>query len=349
MNPVSSRPFGTLPDGSSANLYTLFNKNGVSATVTDYGATLVGLMAPGRGGESCDIIVGYFNVESYAKSNFYMGATIGRFGNRIANGKFELNGKSYNLDCNNGPNHLHGGLEGFDQRLWKAKMADDERAAVTMTLVSEDGDQGYPGRVEVELRYELDDNNCLHCDIKATSDQATPISMTNHAYFNLAGDGPIDDHLLQMSCDQYTPYDENCIPTGEIASVENTPFDFRKAKTLGQDIDSEHPQIQIGAGFDHNFVSKSDGKEIVDIAVLSLPSSGRQLRIASNAPGAQLYTANYLDGSLTGKGQSHLRRTAVCVEPQHFPDSPNKPDFPNCILQPGESYEHSMRFYVERC
>ncbi|WP_096085725.1 aldose epimerase family protein [Agaribacterium haliotis] len=344
MNPVSRRAFGNLPDGRSATLFTLTNNNGVSASICDYGATLVSFCTPDSSGELKDIIVGFDSVEQYVQSDCYMGSTIGRFGNRIAGGKFSIGDKHYQLDINNGPNHLHGGLEGFDARLWSAEAAEDGSAAVTLSLVSEDGDQNYPGKLEVRLRYMLDNNNCLHCDIEAVSDQATPVSMTNHAYFNLLGDGAIDDHLLQLNCDSYTPTDKNCIPTGEIAAVDNSPFDFRSPKRLGQDIDCEHEQIQIGAGFDHNFVSRGNGSDIVEIAVLSETSSGRSLSISSNAPGAQLYTANYLDGSVVGKGQSHLRRTAVCVEPQHFPDSPNKKHFPNSILQPGDTYRHSMRF-----
>ena len=349
MSPVCSRPFGQLPDGRNATLYTLTNNNGINASISDYGATLVSINCPDNKGQFGDIIVGYDNVETYVKSTFYMGSIIGRFGNRIANGQFELDGKRYTLDTNNGPNHLHGGLDGFDSRLWQAQIASDGRAAVSFTLISNDGDQGYPGQLNVQVTYWLDEHNCLHCDMQANTNKACPVSLTNHAYFNLAGQGTIDQHLLQLNCDFYTPTDSTCIPTGEIADVSDSPFDFRQPRKIGERINDTHEQIQIGAGYDHNFVTKTDGNNVVHIATISEASCGRQLRISSNAPGAQLYSANYLNGSLTGKGQSHLRRNAVCLEPQHFPDSPNKPQFPNSILRPGETYLHSIRFEMGLC
>lgn len=345
---VTTRPFGNLPNGQSTTLYTLKNSHGVRAGISNYGATLVSLSCPDKRGISADIVLGFDDIQGYLNSDAYMGSTVGRFANRIANGGFTIAGTHYTLATNNGPNHLHGGLNGFDKRVWHAEILDDSNAAVRFTLFSPDGDQGYPGNVRIHCTYRLNEEGQLQIDIDATSDKATPINITNHAYFNLTGKtGSALEHNLHIASTHYTPLNEHQIPSGEQKTVVGTPFDFTETTRLGERINTEHPQLNIGNGYDHNFITpamKSGQTELA--ATLSDKTSGRKLEVYTNAPGLQLYTANFLDGRAYGKGVTHERRGAVCLEPQHFPDSPNRPDFPSCIIEPGQRYRHTMIFAV---
>lgn len=343
---VHTRPFGVLNDTKEATLYTLRNDHGVSASLTNYGATLVALNCPDRNGRMADIVLGFDNVNDYVKSGTYIGATVGRYANRIGGAAFEIEGKRYSLDANNGPNSLHGGLDGFNRRLWHAEIIDADCPTVRFSLFSPDGDQGFPGNMTIHVTYSLNNENALSIHVDATSDASTPISITNHSYFNLAGKGPIDDHWLHIPSDRYTPLNDDQIPTGEFASVENTPFDFTAPHQVGERINADHPQIKIGGGYDHNFITSAKaGAEPVEAAMLEHKESGRILRAYTNAPGIQLYTANFLGSDEYGKGVTHHPRHSLCLEPQHIPNTPNNSDFPSCILNPGERYRHTMVFH----
>lgn len=344
VNAVEVRPFGRLNDSRETKLYTLRNANGIEASITDYGATLVSFLAPDRNGNVADIVLGYDKQQDYIDSAAYLGATVGRFANRIADGRFELNGKAYTLDTNCGPNHLHGGQSGFDSRIWHSEILHTSEPSLRFSLFSPDGDQGYPGNLTAHTTYCLNDLNQLVIKMTATCDADTPISMTNHSYFNLAGSGSIEDHYLKLNCEHYTPLNQNHIPSGELASVANTPFDFRHARKVGEQIDSDHEQLKIGSGYDHNFVTPAyQSGQLALVAELEEKVSGRVLSVSTNAPGLQLYTANFLDGRV-GKQVKHESRHAVCLEPQHIPDAPNNAAFPSCILKPGEQYEHTIIF-----
>lgn len=344
--PISIDDFGALPNGRRCKLFTLRNANGVSASITDFGATLTSFISPDREGQLADIVLGFDNVAGYYHADAYMGAMVGRFANRIAAGRFELHGKRYQLDVNNGPNHLHGGNEGFDMRIWHAE-ALKNNSGVRFSLFSPDGDQGYPGNLTIHVLYRLSEDNELSIKIDANTDQPTPISLTNHSYFNLAGRGSITDHWLQIPATHFTPLDKNQIPTGDILPVAGTPLDFRKPHRLGERIDDAHEQIDIGSGYDHNFVTGATlGGERKIAAILEEKHSGRVLELSTNAPGLQVYTANFLDASTEGKGMLHKRRHAVCLEPQNFPDAVNKPTFPSSILSPGNKYHGEIALKV---
>jgi aldose 1-epimerase len=334
---VQKASFGELADGSPSALFTLANSHGLIAKVSDYGTIITELHVPDRAGKLGDIVLGFDNLNQYLKGHPYFGCTVGRFANRIAKGQFTLEGKSYHLAINNGPNHLHGGLKGFDKVLWQATPLTG--AAVEFTYTSADGEEGYPGKLEVVVVMSLTDSNELRIDYTATTDRPTPINLTNHSYFNLAGEGDVLRHQLIIHADRFTPVDSTLIPTGEISPVRGTPLDFTKPQAVGARIS------QIGndeRGYDHNFVLDSGGKSLALAARVYEPDSGRVMEVSTTQPGIQLYTANYLDGSLVGKGgRVYSRHCALCLETQHFPDSVNQPKFPITVLRPGEQYRQT--------
>ena len=332
--------FGKSSDGESVEIYTLINRSGVKAKVMTYGALLTELHVPDRNGTLADVVLGFDNLESYLKGHPHFGCTTGRFANRIASGKFTLNGKDFTLAVNNGPNHLHGGIKGIDKRVWKAAQVEHAKGqAVRFSYVSSDGEEGYPGNLHIDVTYVLTDRDQLQIDYKATTDKPTPVNLTNHSYFNLtgAGQGDILNHELEINASHYTPVDATSIPTGEISAVAGTVMDFTKPSRIGARFNqlTNHP-----AGYDHNYVlNKSRAGDLTFAAGCYEPASGRVLRVLTTEPGIQLYTANYLDGSLTGKGgKVYHKNSAFCLECQHFPDSVNQPGFPSVILNPGQTY-----------
>ena len=332
--------FGKLPDGRAADLYTLTNANGLVAKVTNYGTIITELQVPDRQGNLGDVVLGFDEFSPYLKEHPFFGATVGRVANRIAKGRFTLDGKTYSLAVNNGPNHLHGGLRGFDKMLWKAEPL--VGAAVRFSYISADGEEGYPGTLAVTVTMTLTDANELRLDYSATTDKPTPINLTNHSFFNLAGAGSALGHELMIAADHYTPADATLIPTGEIKPVKGTPLDF----TTPQPIGVRFPQLHNNpVGYDTNYVLNARGKSLALAARVREPASGRVMEVHTTQPGVQLYTANYLDGSLTGKrGMVYQRHDAFCLETQHFPDSVNHPDFPSVILRPGQAYRHITIF-----
>ncbi|MCV6606047.1 MAG: galactose mutarotase, partial [Porticoccaceae bacterium] len=336
-------------DGREVMLTTLSNNAGTRVAIMDLGATIVELQTADRDGNLADITLGFDNPGQYLTDSPYFGAIVGRYANRIKEGKFSLDGKEYSLAINNGPNALHGGLVGFDKRLWQSETASSEsEASVTFSLVSEDGDEGYPGTLNVQVIYTLDDNNQLRVDYLATTDKTTVVNLSQHAYFNLDGhdSGAITDHELLLNASHYTPVDSTLIPTGDIATVTNTPMDFREAKAIGRDIGVEHEQLEFGKGYDHNWVLDKTTDETLQLAAsVYAPESGRTLVITTDQPGVQFYAGNFLDGSITGKGGAVYRhRNGFCLETQHYPDSPNQPNFPSTVLKPGEQYKTSTVF-----
>jgi aldose 1-epimerase len=339
-------PFGVAPDGTPVSLYTLKNANGIEVRITNFGGIITGVDAPDREGRFDDVVLGYDTLTPYIehKGTPYFGALIGRYGNRIAGGKFPLNGKTYQLPINNDPNSLHGGTVGFDRRVWNAK-AEDNR--LELTLESPDGDQGYPGAVKINVVYSLSDDNALTIDYTATTDADTIINLTNHAYFNLtgAGNGDILSTLLSIDADRFTPIDASLIPNGELRGVEGTPFDFRTPTAIGARIGESDEQLTFGRGYDHNWVLNNDSGKIARIATAHDPASGRTLEVYTTEPGVQFYSGNFLDGGNIGKGgKPYQHRSGFCLETQHFPDSPNHSSFPSTVLRPGETYRQTTRY-----
>lgn len=340
---ITQAPYGTTPEGEETTLYTLTNANGMVARITDFGGIIVSLTAPDREGNLEDIVLGFDDFSGYLGEHPYFGAIVGRYGNRIALGKFTLDGQEYTLAVNNGPNALHGGLVGFDKKLWDAEPFEEPQAVgLKLDLVSPAGEEGYPGTLTVTVTYTLTNLNELKIHYLATTDAPTVINLTNHSYFNLdgAGDGDILDHEIMINAAHFTPVDETLIPTGEIRPVEGTPFDFRTAKPIGQDIAAEDQQIEFGGGYDHNFVlDKPQPSALSKAAEVYEPDSGRVMEVFTTEPGVQFYVGNFLDGTLVGKGGiAYEKRYGFCLETQHFPDSPNQPDFPSVVLRPGERY-----------
>lgn len=334
---VAKSGFGRLPDGTAVDLYTLTNASGLVAKVTTYGTIITELHVPDRAGKTGDIVLGFDNLAQYLKGHPYFGASIGRVANRIAKGRFTLDGKTYTLATNNGPNHLHGGLKGFDKKVWKAEP--QAGAAVKFSYTSADGEEGYPGKVDVTVLMTLTDANELVLDYTAMTDKATPVNLTNHSYFNLAGSGDILGHELMLTADRFTPSDAALIPTGEIRAVKGTPVDFTTARTIGAEIGRLTAEER---GYDHNFVLNSGGGKLALAARAREPRTGRVMEVLTTEPGIQLYTGNFLDGSLTGKrGVVYARHTAFCLETQHFPDAVNQPKFPSIILRPGQTYRQT--------
>ncbi len=338
---TTQRIYGTTASGETVTQVTLRNANGIEVDVIGYGGIITRLVTPDRDGKPGDIVLGMDSLADYEAGTPYFGALIGRYGNRIANGRFEIDGEVIQLDTNDGDNHLHGGVEGFDKKVWNmTPFVTENSAGVVLKLVSPDGDQGYPGTLKTKVVYELTDDNDLDMRFHATTDKPTVANLTQHSYFNLAGEGDILEHELEIPADRYTPVGPGLIPTGELATVEGTPFDFRDAKTIGEDIGADNAQLELGGGYDHNYVLKVEADdELVLAARVTEPTSGRVLEVLTVEPGVQFYSGNFLDGTLSGKGQTYHHRGGFCLEPQHFPDSPNQPDFPSTTLRPGENYE----------
>jgi aldose 1-epimerase len=336
---MTPTPYGTTPDGQPVEQYTLTNANGIEVGIITYGGIITSILAPDRSGERRNIVLGFNTLDDYVHKNRYFGCITGRFANRIADARFTLDSKVYTLAVNNGVNALHGGLVGFDKRVWAAQAV---QMGVALTYTSVDGEEGYPGNLEVTVMYSLSADNSLRIDYTATTDAPTPINLTNHSYFNLSGEGSgaITDHILTLYADHYTPVNANIIPTGEIASVVGTPFDFRTRTPIGLRIDADDAQIKLGGGYDHNYViNRPDDESLVLTALVEDPASGRTLETLTTEPGVQLYTGNFLDGSVVGSGgKPYEKRGGFCLETQHYPDSPNQPAFPNTILRPGEEY-----------
>ncbi|HVU36366.1 MAG TPA: aldose epimerase family protein [Opitutaceae bacterium] len=347
------KPFGNTPDGRNTHLFSLRNASGFSVDVTDFGATVVRIQTPDRQGRLADVVLGFDAVDGYARQpGPYFGATIGRYGNRIAHARFTLGDREYPLAANNSPAglpcNLHGGPRGFDQAVWQADpdMA-DAGSSVRFRLSSPDGDQGFPGKLDAVVEFIVTDANELRIDYTATSDQPTPVNLTNHSYFNLAGEGSrnVLGHVLTINAARYTPVNAGLIPTGELAAVAGTPLDFRDPHTIGDRIDRANEQLRFANGYDHNFVLDGGGGALALAAVVLEPMSGRELEVLTTEPGVQFYSGNFLDGTLRGKnGHTYERRTGFCLETQHFPDSPNHPGFPSVILKPGETYRSTTVF-----
>jgi len=337
--------FATMPSGDTVDVFTMTNANGIEVRAMNYGGIILSLMVPDRNGNLADIVLGYENLGGYLRETPYFGAIIGRYGNRIGGAKFTLDGTEYQLAANDGVNHLHGGNVGFDKVLWDAEPFEGpDGVGVVFSRTSPDGEEGYPGNLSVQVTYTLTDANELSFDYYATTDAPTPVNLTQHTYFNLGGHGSgnVLGHMLMLNASRYTPVDEGLIPTGELAPVAGTPFDFTTAQAIGDRIDADNVQIQRGGGYDHNWVLNREGVaegELVEAAMVLHPSSGRVMSVRTTEPGIQFYSGNFLDGSITGKdGVSYEQRYGFCMETQHFPDSPNKPAFPSTILRPGEEY-----------
>jgi aldose 1-epimerase len=341
--------FGKTPDGEQVDLYLLTNKNGVEAAISTYGGALVSLKVPGRNGKLGDVVLGYDSVDGYVNDKSYFGAIIGRYGNRIGHAQFTLDGKTYTLAKNNGENTLHGGIKGFNKAVWTAKEIPAKNGqALELTYLSKDGEEGFPGNLQVRVIYTLTDSNELKIDYSATTDKKTVVNLTNHSYFNLAGPGSGDilGHTLMMEADKFTPVDSGLIPTGELRDVTGTPFDFRKPTAIGARIDAHDEQIKLGGGYDHNFVLRRKVGDPISLAARVVePKTGRVMEVWTTEPGVQFYTGNFLDGSASGKGGiSYTKRSAFCLETQHFPDSPNQLKFPSVVLSPGGQY-HTTTIY----
>lgn len=345
---VTQATFGHTPAGDTVHVFTLTNAHGLEVRAISYGGIIVSLKTPDRAGQLDDIVLGYDSLAGYLAESPYFGAIIGRYGNRIANGRFTLDGTTYQLATNDGPNHLHGGVKGFDKVVWTGDPLErDSSVGVTFTYTSPDGEEGYPGTLTARVTYTLTDANELIVDYEATTDQTTPVNLTHHSYFNLAGDGRRDvlGHDLMIAADSFTPVDSTLIPTGAIAPVAGTPFDFRTPLAIGARIGDDDPQLRMGGGYDHNFVLRRRTAGLVHAASVVEPTTGRTLDVYTTEPGLQFYSGNFLDGTLTGKaGRVYRHRYGFCLEPQHYPDSPNQPAFPSTILQPGETYRSQTVF-----
>jgi aldose 1-epimerase len=351
---MKPQPFGTTADGTEVFLYTLKNHSGMEAKITNYGGIVVSLRVPDRAGKFDDVVLGYDSLAGYLKETPYFGALIGRYGNRIDKGKFTLNGKEYALATNNGRNHLHGGLKGFDKVVWSAEQrATPAGPSLVLKYLSKDGEEGYPGNLRVQAIYTVTEVNELAVEFSATTDMPTVVNLTHHSYFNLAGvtsPGTILDHTIMIDADRFTPVDSGLIPTGELRDVTGTPMDFRDPTAVGARINAADEQLRLGLGYDHNWVlnKKEEGMRLAVRVEESM--TGRVLEVLTTEPGIQFYSGNFLDGTLTGKGDKvYVYRYGFCLEPQHFPDSPNKPAFPTVVLNPGQTYASRIvyRFLVK--
>jgi aldose 1-epimerase len=346
---MKKQSFGKTESGEAVDLYTLANKNGMEVAITNFGGIVVSLKAPDRNGKFDDVVLGYDQLDGYLTNKAFFGALIGRYGNRIAHGQFKLDGTTYNLPKNDGDNTLHGGMRGFNKRLWTAKdVSNNKGAALELTYLSKDGEEGFPGNLSAKVIYTLTDQNELHIDYSATTDKDTVVNLTNHSYFNLAGQGNGDilGHQLLIKADRFTPVDQTLIPSGDLKAVKGTPFDFIKPTAIGERINQDDQQLKFGKGYDHNWVLNGGIKATPALAAEAYePKSGRVLQVWTTEPGVQFYSGNFLDGTITGKsGKVYNLRYAFCLETQHFPDSPNHANFPSTELKPGQKYHTSTIF-----
>ncbi|MHC5083256.1 MAG: aldose epimerase family protein [Planctomycetota bacterium] len=344
MSGIQKADFGKTQDGDSVDLYTLTNDNGMTVKIATYGGTIVELWAPGRDGKAGDVVLGFDNISDYEEKSPYFGCITGRYANRIARGTFTLDGVEYNqLAINNGDNHLHGGLKGFDKVIWETETFENaDGVGLKMSYLSKDMEEGYPGNLNVTVTYTLTGENELKIDYEATTDKTTVCNLTNHSYFNLAGAGSGNhyDHEMEINADHFTPTDAGAIPTGEIRPVKGTPFDFTSPVAIGKNIDAEDEQVKFGTGFDHNWVLNKAGEELSLAARVYEPTTGRVMEVLTTEPGVQFYAGNFLDGTFAGKeGKVYDHRFGFCLETQHYPDSPNKPEFPTTTLKPGQAYK----------
>jgi aldose 1-epimerase len=335
---VTSNPQG--------NIYRLKSAAGLEARITNYGGTVMSLLVPDAKGHLDDVVLGYDEVDGYRKASPYFGCLVGRYGNRIAKARFSLDGKEYTLAANNGENSLHGGVQSFDKVLWDAEpVVDDKGPGLVLRYLSKDGEEGFPGNLSVTARYTLTADNSLRVDFTATTDKKTIVNLTHHSYFNLACKGDILGHEVFLNAKTFTPVSASLIPTGELRPVAGTPLDFTKPTAIGARIDADDEQIRFGGGYDHNWVIDKPKGQLGLVARVREPGSGRVMEVESTEPGTQFYTGNFLDGSITGKrGQVYTKRSGFCIEPQHYPDTPNQPAFPSALLAPGETYENTILY-----
>jgi aldose 1-epimerase len=335
---IQKQSWGTSPDGKTVDLYTMENSNGMKVVISTFGADVVKLFTPDKNGKLDDVVLGYDTLEPYFKNPCYFGATIGRYGNRIANAKMTIDGVEYSLPMNDGKNHLHGGTKGLHMRVWTAE-PNEETNSLKLTYFSKDGEEGYPGNMDFTVVYTLTEDNALQIDYKATTDKDCVVNMTNHSYFNLKGEGTGDmlGHELVIHSEKTTPVDSTLIPTGKFASVEGTPFDFRTPHTVGERVAADDAQIGYGSGYDHNYVL-DDNTSLREVAVVTEPVSGRVMTVLTTEPGIQFYSGNYVDVPNGKNGHAYGKYAALCLETQHFPDSPNQPNFPSTLLKAGDTY-----------
>lgn len=344
---MQKEDFGTTPDGEKVEQYTLKNEKGMEVKIITYGGRITNLTAPDKNGEYKDIVLGFDSIEDYVKDNPFFGALIGRYGNRIANGKFTLDGKEYDLAKNDGPNHLHGGVRGFDKVIWTAEETPDSTNSLKLTYTSKDMEEGYPGNLDVTVTYTLNDDNSLDVDYEATTDKKTIVNLTQHSYFNLTGDfsNKILNTVVEIDADKFIPINETLIPTGEIRDVENTPFDFREPKAIGKEIESDNQQLKRAGGYDHCWVLNDQDSGVRFASSAYDPESGRFMQVYTDEPGLQFYTGNFLDSTLPAKGGgTYAKRSGFCMETEHYPDSPNQEGFPSVVLNPGEKYSSHATF-----
>jgi aldose 1-epimerase len=344
-NDVKQESYGKMPDGTPVDRYTLTNSKGMEAGIITYGGALVKLTAPDKSGKFADVVLAMDDLDGMRKQDAFFGALIGRYGNRIGKAQFTLDGQTFKLPANNGPNTLHGGPEGFDKKVWTAqKGSSAEGPSLELTYVSKDGEMGFPGTLTAKVVYTLTNNNALRIDYTATTDKPTVVNLTNHAYWNLAGEGDILGHEVTILADRFTPVDAGLIPTGELKPVKGTPFDFTTATAIGARINQDDQQLKYGKGYDHNWVLNKSDSSLTKAAEVHDPKSGRVMEVWTMEPGLQFYTGNFLNGSLKGKGRSFDLRSAFCMETQHFPDSPNQPSFPSTTLRPGQTYHTTSEY-----
>lgn len=338
--------YGTAARGVIADLFTLTNDHGIEVKMTNYGGTIVSVRTPDRDGEAGDIVLGFDTLEEYLSSSPFFGCLVGRYGNRIAKGRFQLDGVEYTLAQNDGDNHLHGGITGFDKVTWHAESFGDAKGVgLKLDYVSKDGEEGYPGNLSVTVTYTLTNQNELKIDYVAQTDKSTVLNLTNHSYFNLAGAGDILGHVMMINSDRYTPIDGTLIPTGELRSVTGTPLDFRQPTVIGARIEEDDEQLQYGGGYDLNWIVNDPEQGLRSAAIVTEPTSGRKLEVFTTQPGVQFYSGNMMPATLPGKGgQVYPRRGGLCLETQHFPDSPNQPNFPSTVLEPGQHFAQTTVF-----
>jgi aldose 1-epimerase len=343
---ITKKDFGKTTDGKTADIYTLVNGKGCEVRITSYGGIVVSLKVPDKNGKLGDVVLGYDTLDQYIKNSPFFGALIGRYGNRIAKGKFLMKGKTYTLAVNNGANHLHGGIKGFDKVIWSTKeIQEDNAVGLELSYLSKDGEEGYPGNLKVIVKYLWTNDNELKIEYVATTDKTTVVNLTNHSYFNLAGKGNILNHEMMINANKFTPSDETQIPTGELRDVKGTPFDFTLPTKIGARINEDNEQLKYGFGYDHNFVLNNSDGSLRKIASVYEPTTGRFMEVLSTEPGVQFYSGNHLNKTMVGKGGiPYKTRTGLCLETQHYPDSPNKPEFPTTTLEPGQKYS-TMTIY----